>query len=890
MTRDQFIQNNPISAVLASAGVKCPTGRNAFKVLCPFHKDKKPSLSVDARQNVWNCHAGCGKGGVIDFIMKHENLTFGDFAKKYNVESRERRVVSFAKRPSLFDRKRVVVAPKPKEEEPEGDATIECVYSYQNQFGQEVFQTVRYKPKDFRQRHKEDGQWVWNLRDVERVLYHLPEVLKAKEVWLCYSPDTDVLTDEGWVNITQLDKSRRVAAYKVGSIHFEHPSQVQSFKYDGEMIGISTRFCDLSVTPDHKMLVRQERCYPKVIRAKEVVRNMSLPTAACFDAGEDLINADEARLLVAFAADGHVPKEGQQIHWGLKRDRKKIRLREILTRLSIPFVERKQKRDADEVRITIQRSDVRFLLKYMPQKSWGLNLMQLSLALRQLMIEELAQWDGHKNDYKSIKFDTTRKDEADAVSAIAVSSGYTCCINTVERPLPRKTIYSLSLIKKEWKTIGSNPRKQKPWEITKTPYSGNVFCCTVSTGFIIVRRNGRICVSGNTEGEKDANNLAALGFTATTSPMGASSWIDGYSEYLKGKDVVLCGDNDEHGAEYIQKIFDSLSGKAKSVRVIELPKEFKDVSDFIASFKKPEHALEALQQLRDSTHSFVKGYRITVKSVYEMQPKYKELIANKAANAFDLGSWLPDLKELRSLVPGECVLIVGGTGVGKTALASNVALAALPLPTIFFELELPDELLFERLVAARHNLKCTEVEEEFKKGFDLTEQQTRVLFENLFICSESVQTIEDIEEQIAHAELKTGVAPKVVVIDYIQLVSGKGDRRERISDAAEEIKRMAKRRKVIVILISQISRPTEGKNEVSLYDAKESGSLENSSGLVIGIWRDEKDSTLLHGRILKNTKGKAGKRFRMNFDGDKMIISPRGANLTDAVNRAKSAD
>jgi len=573
MTRDDFQSKNTVIDILLQRGVKIVGSGNARKAMCPLHRDKKPSLSIDVAHNLWYCHAGCGRGSSIDLIMKLEGLTWPAFAEKYEIDTTAKPNSIFHRRTksSLFGTLKIKPDPAPSETEPEGDAVIEKVYPYHNQFGQEVYQTVRYKPKDFKQRHKENGEWVWNLRGVERVLYRLPEVLKAQEVWLF-------------------------------------------------------------------------------------------------------------------------------------------------------------------------------------------------------------------------------------------------------------------------------------------------------------------------EGEKDCDNIAELGLCATTSPMGASSWIDGYGDYLKGKDVVLCGDTDDKGKEYIQKVFDSLTGRAKSVRVIELP-QGKDVTEYIESFKKKDDAKKALIVLKEQAHNFVRGYRVAVKTIAELQPKYKQLVANKQISSFNLGSWLPELKEIRSLVPGEVVLIVGSTGVGKTALSTNIALAALPMPTLFVELELPDELLYERLVAARHNITCAQVEEEYLKGNDLSDAELEAYFKNLFVCSESVQTMQDIEDQIAHAELKTGVAPKVVVVDYVQLIAGKGERRERIANSAEEIKRVAKRRGVIMIVVSQIGRPIEGKREVGLHDAKEAGELENSSGLVIGVWRDEKDETLLHGRILKNTKGKGGRRFRMNFDGERMIIGPRAPRVEDMVHR-----
>lgn len=98
------------------------------------------------------------------------------------------------------------------------------------------------------------------------------------------------------------------------------------------------------------------------------------------------------------------------------------------------------------------------------------------------------------------------------------------------------------------------------------------------------------------EGEKDANILMTLGFTATTNLGGAGKWRKEYSDALAGKDVVLIPDNDEPGREHMRDVAASLKGKARSIKVLDLPglPEKGDVSDFIASFKEPEEAAERL--------------------------------------------------------------------------------------------------------------------------------------------------------------------------------------------------------------------------------------------------------------------------------------------------------
>ncbi len=98
------------------------------------------------------------------------------------------------------------------------------------------------------------------------------------------------------------------------------------------------------------------------------------------------------------------------------------------------------------------------------------------------------------------------------------------------------------------------------------------------------------------EGEKDADNLASIALTATTSPMGAGKWKAHYNEYLRGKSVVIIPDNDEPGKKHAQMIAAGLLGIAQ-VKILELPdlQAKGDVSDWLANGGSKTSLLEILQ-------------------------------------------------------------------------------------------------------------------------------------------------------------------------------------------------------------------------------------------------------------------------------------------------------
>jgi hypothetical protein len=92
-----------------------------------------------------------------------------------------------------------------------------------------------------------------------------------------------------------------------------------------------------------------------------------------------------------------------------------------------------------------------------------------------------------------------------------------------------------------------------------------------------------------TEGEKDGDRLAKLGFPAvvTCNPLGAGKWREEYSETFRGATVFVIADKDKDGRSHVQQVAVSLHGRAKRVAVLELPDrngyKVKDASDWLAA-------------------------------------------------------------------------------------------------------------------------------------------------------------------------------------------------------------------------------------------------------------------------------------------------------------------
>ncbi len=382
-----------------------------------------------------------------------------------------------------------------------------------------------------------------------------------------------------------------------------------------------------------------------------------------------------------------------------------------------------------------------------------------------------------------------------------------------------------------------------------------------------------------TEGEKDADNVRALGYTATCNAGGAGKWLDAYSEFLTGKNVIVIPDNDDPGKKHAESIIKSLDGKVNSLKLVQIPAPCKDVSDWLEGLSDNVAFPDLQAQLRaliDRTPHTLKP--LPVYTMAELEAQYVEFARSAETRTFDLARFIPSLgRSVRRLMPGELVVVMSDTGVGKTAIQQCLARAAAPLPTLFFELELPQELMFERFVQMETGWTADHVDEHYRAQCGLWREFQGL--NHILVCAESGLTTAQIESFIARSELKTGTKPAIVFVDYIGLIRGveARSRYEKLSQTAEEMKVIAKRTRTIVVLGTQVARPEKGGSlEPGLHDAKDSGSIENSAGLVLGAWRPDADTLML--KVLKNTKGRSGIKIECNFSGETMQLTERATN------------
>lgn len=204
-----------------------------------------------------------------------------------------------------------------------------------------------------------------------------------------------------------------------------------------------------------------------------------------------------------------------------------------------------------------------------------------------------------------------------------------------------------------------------------------------------------------TEGEKDADNLNALGFTATTNPMGAGKWRSEYNQYFKDKKVAIIPDNDPQGKDHAQTIAKNLKGIAESVKIAELPDlpEKGDVSNWLKKGGTKERLLEIIKD----TPEWIPG-EPKEKSLLESLLKWNDILTLDIRTEYLLQGLIPK---------GSITMLFGRGGIGKTSLCLQIAravaegialgdLQTIKTPVYYIDFENPLSVLKERVEKIGH--------------------------------------------------------------------------------------------------------------------------------------------------------------------------------------------
>jgi replicative DNA helicase len=196
----------------------------------------------------------------------------------------------------------------------------------------------------------------------------------------------------------------------------------------------------------------------------------------------------------------------------------------------------------------------------------------------------------------------------------------------------------------------------------------------------------------------------------------------------------------------------------------------------------------------------------------------------------------------------DLIILAARPSMGKTALALNIARNAAVeanIPVAVFSLEMSKEQLSLRMLCSEARLDSSRL----KGGFFSMEDWRRVT-DAAGVLSESPIYIDDtpslsaMEIRAKSRRLKMDKNIGLIIIDYLQLMQGRGTAERRdleISEISRALKALAKELNLPVLALSQLNRMLEQRNDKRprLSDLRESGALEQDADVVAFIYRDE---------------------------------------------------
>lgn len=200
----------------------------------------------------------------------------------------------------------------------------------------------------------------------------------------------------------------------------------------------------------------------------------------------------------------------------------------------------------------------------------------------------------------------------------------------------------------------------------------------------------------------------------------------------------------------------------------------------------------------------------------------------------------------------DLVIIAARPAMGKTAFvltAARNAAVDFNKPTVVFSLEMSSVQLVNRLISGEAEIE----QEKIRKG-NLAEWEWQQLHSKIGRLSEATLLIDDtpalniFEFRAKCRRLKSQYDIQMIIIDYLQLMHGKGEgggnREQEIGSISRALKSVAKELEVPVLALSQLSRAVEsrpGQNgkRPMLSDLRESGSIEQDADMVLFLYRPE---------------------------------------------------
>jgi replicative DNA helicase len=312
--------------------------------------------------------------------------------------------------------------------------------------------------------------------------------------------------------------------------------------------------------------------------------------------------------------------------------------------------------------------------------------------------------------------------------------------------------------------------------------------------------------------------------------------------------VVSSANIEAHARIVLQKFIQRELIRISSQTIADAYEDSTDVFDLLD---------EAEGRLFEITNNHLKKNFDELPTVLAKTYSRIEELRNKKEDVTGCHSGFPSLDLVTNgWQPTDLIILAARPAVGKTAFALNLArnCAMHPDPTKrrgvgFFSLEMGASQLVQRILSAQSEIPMEKIARGRLEDYEMKQLLTKGLqpLESapIYIDDSAALNVFELRAKCRRMVNKYGVG--MVIIDYLQLMSGSSDkntnREQEISGISRSLKQLAKELQIPIIALSQLSRAVESRKEGNkmpqLSDLRESGAIEQDADMVMFLYRPE---------------------------------------------------
>ena len=326
---------------------------------------------------------------------------------------------------------------------------------------------------------------------------------KRTQAKSCFSGDTEILTENGFVEFKMYDGITPVAQYNIETQEISYVDPLDFRMIPNQKVCVfENENTSLKLTPNHECIIQVQngKKYMKKVPFEELAGH-GQSKYAWVNAGYYkyekcwFIKDDVTRLIACFVADGSYSASKTQIRFGFTKKRKIERFRNLVDRLGVDYDEKVQ----GKLKVTyFIISDFDYVCNMKRYCTADKTLLKPAMTeLNPLVyLEEASHWDGHVNHTNLITVSSTNRSTLDSMQIMAVQSGVRARLYKVkdERDNVSDTwTLSYNLNKKPLSRFESKDIDLRTHHNT----NHNVYCVTVPEHNIVIRHNGKVSIQGN---------------------------------------------------------------------------------------------------------------------------------------------------------------------------------------------------------------------------------------------------------------------------------------------------------------------------------------------------------------------------------------------------------